>query len=81
MKDVEPLALSEVQRLSRAVLDAVGTVVVGKLRFVQETDPTAYPAKLGPGETSVAVSRRLSSSKTLPNLVPTTTWSWPARAA
>ncbi|MGA3487195.1 AAA family ATPase [Micromonosporaceae bacterium DT55] len=30
MKDVEPLALSEVQRLSRAVLDAVGTVVVGK---------------------------------------------------
>ncbi|MFX0594193.1 AAA family ATPase [Melissospora conviva] len=27
---MEPLALSEVQRLSRAVLDAVGTVVVGK---------------------------------------------------
>ena len=30
MNHVEPLALSEVQRLSRAVLDAVATVVVGK---------------------------------------------------
>lgn len=31
-------------------------VVVGKLRFVQESDPTAYPTALGAGETSVAVA-------------------------
>ncbi|AXH96446.1 heavy metal translocating P-type ATPase [Ornithinimicrobium avium] len=31
-------------------------VVVGKLAFVRETDPTAYPSGLGPGQTSVSVA-------------------------
>ena len=31
-------------------------VIVGKLRFVQQTDPTAHAVELAPGETSVAVA-------------------------
>lgn len=46
------------ERATHGVVAVVGgrTVVVGKLDFVRETDETAYPSELGPGQTAVAVA-------------------------
>ncbi len=51
-------ATSGEERATNGVVAEVDgrTVVVGKLAFVRDTDPTAYPSELAAGQTAVAVA-------------------------